>query len=165
MKREIFEKIILTVILTAWWLWLPMIGYTQADADNLWPHLAYMWSHANFWHLAGNLFVLWLMRRDLYLAPAFVIAFYASYIPAFSIYGDMGMTLGFSGVIFAIWGIKWGVYSTKRYGRYFSMSALQEFAKKALPFALIGIVIPHVNWCIHLYTLLAGYIYGRSKRS
>lgn len=162
MRKETFEKIIISLALTALWLWMPATGYT-ADDKSLWHHLAYMWSHASFWHLAGNLCVLWLMRRELYLFPSFVIAFAASYIPAFSIYGDMGMTLGFSGVLFAIGGIKWGVYSTKRYGRYFSACAMDEFALKALPFALVGIVIPHLNWCLHLYTLLAGYVYGRCR--
>lgn len=164
MRRETTEKILLTVIMTGWWIFLPMTGYTTADADNLWPHLAYMWSHAGFWHLAGNLFVLWIMRGRLYLLQSLVIAFTASFIPGFSIYGDLGMTLGFSGAIFAIGGIKWGVYCTKRYGRYVSACAFDDFVMKALPFALIGIVIPHLNWCLHLYALLFGYVYGRGKK-
>lgn len=164
MRRETTEKIALTLIMVIWWLFLPMTGYCQGDMDNLWPHAAYIFSHANFWHLAGNLFVLWIMRGRLYLLQSLLIAFVASFIPAFSIYGDLGMTLGFSGVLFAMGGIKWGVYCTKRYGRYFSTSAMYDFGRKALPFALIGIVIPHLNWCLHLYALVFGYIYGRGKK-
>ena len=153
----------MTAVMVLWWLLLPMTGYRPGEYD-LWPHAAYMWSHANVWHLAGNLFVLWIMRGRLYVMESMVIAFIASYLPAWSIYGDVGMTLGFSGVLFAIAGMKWGVYCTKRYGRYLSLCAVEQFALKALPFALIGIVIPHLNWCIHLYTLIIGYIYGRSRR-
>lgn len=163
MRRETTEKAVLTAVMALWWLLLPMTGYQPGDWHP-WPHLAYMWSHANVWHLAGNLVVLWIMRGRLYLMPSVVIAFLVSYIPAWSIYGDLGVTLGFSGVLFAIGGIKWGVYCTKRYGRYFSACAMDDFVRKALPFALIGIVIPHLNWCIHLYALLAGYVYGRSRQ-
>ena len=164
MRRITIEKTVLTVIMVAWWLFLPKTGYTSGDTDNVWLHLLYMWSHANLWHLAGNLFVLWIMKRELHLIPSLMIAFFASYIPAWSIWGDMGVTLGFSGVLFAIYGIKWGVYCRNRYGLHFSSSARDEFLMKVLPFALIGIVIPHLNWCIHLYALLAGYIYGRCRR-
>lgn len=163
MKRETIEKAVLTVMLAVGYVLMPAAGYTPADTDSVWPHLVYMWSHAGVWHLAGNLFVLWLMRRPLYLVPSVMIAFIVSYLPAWSLYGDVGMTIGFSGVLFAIWGIKWGVYCTKRYGRHFSACAMDEFARKALPFALIGIVIPHLNWCIHLYSLVFGYLYGRGR--
>lgn len=162
MRRETAEKAVLTAIMAVWWLLLPVTGYYQGDC-RLWPHVAYMWSHVNFWHIAGNLIVLWIMRGQLYVVESLLIAFVASFIPAWSIYGDMGMTLGFSGVLFAIGGIKWGAYSTRRYGRYVSFSAFERFACKALPFALIGIVIPHLNWCIHLYTLIIGYVYGRCR--
>lgn len=164
MKREMFEKILLTVIMVGWYIFMPVVGYTEADSDNMLPHFAYMLSHVNIWHLIGNLLVLWIMRGQLYLVQSVVIAFLASLIPAFSIWGDLGMTLGFSGVLFAIGGIKWGVYCAKKYGRYFSASAFHDFALKALPFALIGILIPHLNWCLHLYALVMGYVYGRGKK-
>lgn len=156
------EKAILTVGMLLWWLLMPMTGYT-ADDCSLWPHVAYMWSHASVWHLAGNLFVLWIMRSPLRLLPSAVIAIAVSYLPSWSIWGDVGMTLGFSGVLFAMWGIKWGVYCSRRYGRRFSACALDEFAMKAVPFALLGIVAPHLNWCIHLYALITGYVYGRCR--
>lgn len=156
------EKAILTVGMLLWWLLMPMTGYT-ADDCSLWPHVAYIWSHASVWHLAGNLFVLWIMRSPLRLLPSAVMAIAVSYLPAWSIWGDVGMTLGFSGVLFAMWGIKWGVYCTRRYGRHFSACALDEFAMKAVPFALLGIVVPHLNWCIHLYALITGYVYGRCR--
>lgn len=156
------EKAILTVGMLLWWLLMPMTGYT-ADDCSLWPHVAYMWSHASVWHLAGNLFVLWIMRSPLRLLPSEVMAIAVSYLPAWSIWGDVGMTLGFSGVLFAMWGIKWGVYCSRRYGRHFSACAMDEFARKAVPFALLGIVVPHLNWCIHLYALITGYVYGRCR--
>lgn len=157
------EKICLTLIMVVWWMLLPTTGYTAGNG-LIWPHLAYMWSHANIWHLAGNLVVLWIMRRQLYLLPSLSIAFVTSYIPAFSVWGELGMTLGFSGALFAIGGIKWGVYCSRRYGRHFSACALDDFVLKALPFALVGILVPHLNWCLHLYALIFGYIYGRCRK-
>lgn len=155
MRRQLIEKTVLTLVMVACWLLLPETGYTSADTDNIGPHVAYMWCHANLWHLAGNLFVLWIVlyRGRLHLAPSLIIAFLCSFLPQFSIYGDTGVTMGFSGVLFAIVGIRWGA------GR----CPLEKFATKALPFALLGIVIPHLNWCIHFYCMSAGFIYGRYR--
>ena len=168
MKRILIEKITISLILTILWLWFPMVGYDANDYRNadVLEHLGYMMSHANVWHLLGNLLVLWLFRYNLYLLPSLLIGFLCSLLPATGLW-PMGITVGFSGVLFAIAGIKWGVYcrSFVLAGRWFEREALLEFARKALPFALIGIVIPHINWCLHLYCLLAGFVYGRYNRN
>ncbi len=164
--REKIEKYVVTAVLVACYLFAPAIGYENGDVENTLPHIAYMFCHANVWHLAGNLFVLWIMHGRLYLIPSLVIAFLCSFIPGFSIYGDVGMTMGFSGVLFAIAGIKWGVYCmyASSMGQIFGKSAFHDFLMKALPFAVIGILIPHINWCIHLYCMLLGFVYGRYRR-
>ena len=168
MKRITIEKIAVTTVLTIWWACLPMVGYDANDFRdaNVGLHLAYMLSHANIWHLLGNLFVLWLFRNKLYLLPSLIIAFLCSFLPVVGIW-PMGVTVGFSGVLFAIAGIKWGVYCRQFVlaGHWFEREALAEFSKKALPFAVLGIFIPHVNWCLHLYCLLAGFVYGRYNRN
>lgn len=166
MERIRIEQCLITLVLTVCWAFLPATGYTNGNTD-ISLHLMYMWSHANIWHLAGNLLCLWLMRKKLYLYSSLLIAFLASYIPAFSIYGDMGMTLGFSGVLFAIVGTKWGLYISewKRLNaiRIYRMY-MGQFIMRILPFALVGILIPHVNWCLHTYCLLAGFAYGWFRR-
>lgn len=166
MKRKQTEKIIITAVLTGCWLLMPTIGYENGDIRNVWPHVLYMFCHANIWHLAGNLFVLWLMRGHLHLLPSLAIASACSFIPGFSVWGEVGITIGFSGVLFAMAGIKWGVYCrwAAEMGPIFGHSALKEFLQKALPFALVGILIPHINWCIHLYSMIAGFAYGRCRR-
>lgn len=166
MERIRIEQCLVTFILVVSFLFEPAIGYTSADTENVRPHLEYMWSHANVWHLAGNLLCLWLIRRKLYLCSSLVIAFLASFIPAFSIYGDVGVTLGFSGVLFAIVGTKWGVYCRICRQTHIAQwkNALSQFMIRILPFALLGILIPHVNWCLHTYCLLAGFAYGWFRR-
>lgn len=167
MRRETIEKCVVAYVLVACYALLPAIGYENGDTERLLPHVAYMLCHASVWHLAGNLFVLWIMRGRLYLYSSLVIAFLASFIQAFSIYGDVGVTLGFSGVLFAIVGTKWGLYigewrhlgATPMVRKYF-----RHFLMKILPFAVIGILIPHVNWCLHTYCLLAGFAYGWFRR-
>lgn len=168
MKRITIEKIAVTTVLTIWWACLPMVGYDANDFRdaNVMEHLGYMVSHANIWHLLANLFVLWIMRNKLYLLPSLMIAFLYSFIPVFGIW-PIGMTVGFSGVLFAIAGIKWGVYC--RYSFWYSRekgrAAAWGFVRKVLPYALAGALIPHVNWCLHLYCLLAGFVYGRYNRN
>lgn len=159
--KERIEKITLTVIMVLWYLLMPAIGYENGDTRDLPAHVFYMVSHANIWHLAGNLFVLWLLRGRLYLLPSVLVAFFASYLPSWSLYGEVGATMGFSGVLFAIIGIMWGVASRHdTYGR----RNMKDFTMKALPFALIGMALPNVNWCIHFYTIMAGFVYGRYVR-
>ena len=162
--REFDEKCLLSAVLLTFFTFLPKVGYENGDTENIGAHVAYMFCHVNIWHLAGNLFVLWIVRGKLYVVPSLLIAFLASLIPAFSIWGDVGVTMGFSGVLFAMWGVKWGVHCRNKYGLLPSACALDEFLIKAVPFALIDILIPHLNWCIHLYSLLAGYFYGRFRR-
>lgn len=162
-EREFAEKFALTFVILTYWLFAPQVGYDNGDTDNIPAHVYYMLSHANIWHLAANLFVLWFMRGKLYILPSLMIAFLASFIPACTLWGEVGVTMGFSGVLFAIYGIKWGVYCKSKYGLLPSACAFDEFLLKAVPFALIGILIPHLNWCIHLYSLLAGYFYGRFR--
>lgn len=167
-ERLTIEKLAVTAVLVLCWILMPVTGYDDGDSHGLGVgrvfvgHVLYMLSHANVWHLAGNLFVLWLLRQRLYLLPSVAIAFLCSWIPAIGLW-PLEMTVGFSGVIFAVFGIKWGVYcrSFAEAGRLFERAAVEEFCMKALPFALIGIIIPHVNWCLHLYCILAGFLYGR----
>jgi hypothetical protein len=154
-------KTVLTVVMVAWWALGEPVGYDScgngAAYRTVIVHAMYMISHANVWHLAGNLFVLWLMRGKLYMIPAVVIAFACSFLPSWSLYGGIGVTMGFSGVLFAIGGIKWGVYCRGNAAAYWT------FVKKVLPFALLGVLVPHLNWCLHTYCLVSGLLYGRMK--
>ena len=166
MKRELIEKCVVTAVLVAVFVFAPAVGYTNGDIERPHLHIAYMFCHANIWHLAGNLFVLWILRGKLHLAAAMMIAYVFSLLPSWSLWGEVGVTMGFSGVLFAICGIKWGIYCryASAMGKLFGRTAFREFAMKGLPFALIGILIPHINWCIHLYCMLAGFVYGRCRR-
>lgn len=156
MRREIVEKAVLAYMMVSWYALMPVTGYENYSIMPIENHIVYMWSHANIWHLAGNLFVLWLWRGRLYPIPSIAIAFLCSLIPAFGLW-PIGMTVGFSGVLFAMVGIKWGIYCRKAPFRHL---AFAEFCMKALPFGLIFVVVPHVNWCLHLYCMLAGFAYG-----
>ena len=166
LRRTTIEKSVLTAVLTAWFVAGPQVGYDcgLAPKGPLYGHLLYMISHANVWHLLGNVFVLWIIKGRLYLTASAVTAFLASFMPAFGLIWPLeDATMGFSGVIFAIFGVQWGVYCQSFWpgGREIMREALGEFSVKALPFAVLGMVVPHVNWCLHLYCLLGGFAYGR----
>ena len=165
------EKVFITAVLVLCWALLPMVGYggpPQCDgiAEQVGRHFAYMWCHGSVWHLVGNVFVVWVLRRPLYLIPAVVIGFLCSWIPAVPGLWEMiaaadaagtvaepVMTVGFSGVLFAIVGVKWG------YCRY-DIATYRTFVLKVVPIALLGFFIPHLNWSLHLYCLIAGLGYG-----
>lgn len=162
MRKVWIEKSVVTAVMVLWWLVMPVMGY-GSDGDSgsvagmIAAHAAYMVSHANVWHLGGNLFVLWLWRGRLCLLPSLVIAFVCSFLPAVGFW-KMGMTVGFSGVLFAMAGIRWGDYCRRAVFRHVAMA---EFVIRVVPLALVGAVIPHVNWCLHAYCLVSGFALGR----
>lgn len=162
LKRETAIKGIVTVVLVLWFVLGPQVGYACCDTIatvSIWEHVAWMVSHANVWHLAGNLFVLWMMRMPLYLLTAVAVSFLCSWLPAvpgvweiFSVSHEPGVTMGFSGVIFAIAGLKWGKVCRN------SIATFKIFCTRMLPLALLGALIPHINWSIHFYCLTGGFL-------
>lgn len=162
-------KALITLVLVVWWLWLPLVGYYPVGETDghtigmIWGHLLWPLSHANVWHLAGNMYFLWLLKERLYVRECYVIAVICSFLPVvpgvWSLFsaGEPLSTVGFSGVLCAMIGVKWGAWIRGCHG----MTAYWTFAKRVLPFVAVGFLIPHVNWSIHLYCLLAGLAYGR----
>lgn len=166
MSRELKEKLLVTLMLVAWYIWMPQVGYTSSIEGS--EHFTYMLCHANIWHLAGNVFVLWMIPGKLYLAGSIVIAFLSTYLPALgSVWDGLlfdGQTMGFSGVLFAIAGVQWGKHIWLQSSRYKQRKETWTFLTKALPWTLAGVLIPHINWSIHLYCMMFGFIYGRCRR-
>lgn len=111
-------------------------------------HFLYMFVHVNMWHLACNMLVLWSINGRMETCKAVLIAAMASYIPTW--YDKP--TLGFSGFLFALFGIMWG-----------RMGVFKDCMKKGLPVILLTMVIPSVNGLIHLYCYVIGYIVGKKS--
>lgn len=113
--------------------------------------LAYSFCHANIWHLAINIFVLWSIQGKLYVIAPLAIAIYASTLPMCV----TEPTMGLSGFLFAWFGIAWGRAKKPWQGM-----------KAILPYILITMLISNVNGLLHLYTFLLGlvfsYIYFKS---
>ena len=112
--------------------------------------LAYSFCHANLFHLAINLFVLWGIRGKLCVVAPLAIAFLASLLPMCV----TEPTMGLSGFLFAWFGIAWG-RALKPWRGFITM----------LPYILVTMVASNVNGLLHLYTFLIGlffsYIYYR----
>lgn len=138
-------KIIISVVCMT----LLINGYSEGYGTDTpwWTHIIYIMCHANVFHLAGNLLCLWLMKGRLHMPEAMTIAIAASFLP--SVTPEGSVTLGLSGVLFAIVGIKWG-----KACRFTGM------LKYCLPAVIITALFPNVNWVIHAYTLFLGYAYG-----
>ena len=135
----------------------PKYGFTFHG--DLAGHLLYPLSHANVWHLAANVLCLWMLRCPMRLPVTYAIAVLCSFLPSFclfdsivngSFYSLQAPTYGFSGVLFAMVGISWG-----RIHRFKDMILRNRWI------LIIPAFIPHINFLIHIYCLLAGYLYGR----
>ena len=166
MSRELKEKLLVTLILVAWYIWMPQVGFTAGMEGR--AHITYLLCHANIWHLAGNVFVLWMMRGKLHLLPAILVAILSTFLPVFgSVWDGLlfdGQTMGFSGVLFAIAGVQWGRLEWSKNTEHDRFIVRWSFFSKAVPWAFVFVLIPHINWSLHLYCMILGYIYGRCRR-
>jgi membrane associated rhomboid family serine protease len=160
-----YQKALVALVLTLCWVFIPITGYSSDDSSLL-PHLLYPLGHANLWHLVGNLFILWLLRGEtLRLWQDYAIAVACSFLPVipglwdFFSTGEPLSTVGFSGVLFAELGIRWGAWCRQQQ----SAKAYLTFCERLMPFVLVGFLIPHINWSIHLYCVIAGLVYGRCR--
>ena len=112
---------------------------------GLLPHFTYSFLHANVWHMAANLLVLWGVRQRMNVAVGYVIAVAASWMP---MWADKP-TVGMSGMLFAMFGIMWG-----KTGRW------KEYLKAGMPVILIMMLIPNVNGLLHLYCYILGFVFS-----
>ena len=110
-----------------------------------WNHLAYSFCHANLWHLAINMMVLWSIRNRISVFESLAVAVAASFLP---MYVD-GSTMGLSGFLFSAFGIMWG-----KTGR------LKDAFVKAMPFIVCTMIMPNVNGLLHLWCFWLGYSVG-----
>lgn len=165
MKRLVVEKSAVTLILVLCYALMEPVGCREDSP--VWEHVAYMFCHAGIWHLTGNLFVLWLFSKRLLLLPGLIIGCLGSWYPVIpglwqllGVTSDIHVTMGFSGVLFGIIGIKWGDYLRRRQ----SHRVMMKFCVRVLPLALIGFFIPNINWSLHLWCLIMGFLYGCIRR-
>lgn len=135
------SKAILTILCLLGLFW--RVGF-YSDCP-LWNHIAYSFSHANIFHLAVNLIVLWSIKNKMQTIPALIIAIVASYLPMYV----SSPTVGLSGFLFAVFGLMWG-----KTGR------LLDAVKKVMPFIIITMLIPNMNGLLHLYTFGIGFMTG-----
>ena len=145
MNRYNSFKLLVSLILVGSYFLLPKYGFTFSilPIEN---HLLYPFSHANIWHLAGNILCLWMLRCPMHIYATFVCAVLCSFLPCFV----AEPTMGFSGVLFAMVGISWG-----------KIHRFRDMMRKNIWVLIIPAFLPHINFLIHLYCLMLGYLYGR----
>jgi membrane associated rhomboid family serine protease len=157
-------KILFSFLLVGSYFFLPKYGFTTFAysahdvSDILATHFLYPFSHANIWHLFANILCLWMISCRLHPIATYLIAVACSFLPSFCLYDSIAHcslaaltvpTYGFSGILFAIVGVSWG-----RVHRFRDMLWKNKW------YLVLPAFLPHVNFLIHLYCLLAGYIYG-----
>lgn len=144
-------KSLVTIFLVMSFLLLPKVGFHPEGGGgfDLYRNILFPFSHANVFHLACNIICLWQIRRvRRFIVPSFVISFIASVLPFYQCVDIMG----FSGILFAIIGIQYGVYSS-----FFTMF------RKTVIFFVITAFLPNVAVLFHLYCIViafsAGWLY------
>lgn len=153
-------KLVVCLVLVLSFFLLPKFGFISTFhvcSDSIAAHFLYPLSHANIFHLIVNILCLFMLQCPMRLHITYPIAVIASFLPCFTLYGlitGSGFllsepTMGFSGVLFAMVGISWGLIHRFR---------LMLWKNKW--FLIIPAFLPHMNLFIHLYCLLFGYLAG-----
>ena len=153
LSRYIGFKLFIGFVLVGSYFLLPKYGFTFNGP--LINHLLYPLSHANIWHLAANILCLFMLRCPLHIVATFVCAVLCSFLPCpqLPLYGGViEPTMGFSGVLFAMVGISWG-----------KIHRFKDMVWRNKWILIIPAFIPHINFLIHVYCLLAGYAIGHYK--
>jgi len=155
MNRNVGFRLLVSCVLVGSYFLLPKYGFTFHSP--LINHVLYPLSHANIWHLAANILCLWMLRCPLHIFTTFVCAVLCSFLPCpqlsivnYQLSIIFAPTMGYSGALFAMVGISWG-----KIHRFKDMMWRNKWI------LIIPAFIPHINFLIHLYCLLAGYLYGR----
>lgn len=175
-------KIIVTLILVVGFLLDP--HYSPADEGVMLDHVLAPFRHANIWHLAGNIFCLWMLHLNRTTTPSqqnpskiplytpkeclgepfrrilqgMAIAFICGFLRWKS------PTIGFSGVLFAMVGVMWGECLAGGHGTNVK-KVLNRFMTRCMPWAVVGMIIPHIDGMLHTACLLCGLFYGYLARS
>ena len=144
MIRLSLVKVIVSAVVAVWYFAMPQFGFH--GFGGIGGHLLYPLSHANIWHLLANILCLWMIPCEIHLLFATFVAVLCSFLPCFI----SEATMGFSGVLFAIVGMSWG-----RVHRFKDMIWRNKW------FLVIPIFLPHVNAFLHLYCMIAGFLWGR----
>lgn len=155
-------KLIASLVLILSYFLLPKYGFVSFDGnvcmEEIITHLLYPLSHANVWHLAANIMCLWMVTCKIRIAPAYIIAVACSFIPSVSLFdciinwcieGTREPTMGFSGVLFAVVGMSWG-----------KVSKFKTMLWQNKWYLVIPAFLPHINFLIHFYCLMVGYVIG-----
>jgi membrane associated rhomboid family serine protease len=137
------QKILFSLMLCLWYITGWRIGVTPSS--NIVTHILYIPSHVNIFHLLCNLFWLWSFKNKVEYLPALCIAFVASFLPNLV----TAPTYGCSGFLFAACGIMWG--KAKRF---------KDMCKYCLPAIVLTALFPNINFLIHLYCLMIGFLYA-----
>lgn len=148
MNRYKIVKGLISLVLVGSYFLIPEYGFTSfcsLETKDIIQHILYPLSHANIWHLLANILCLWMLRCRLHIIVTYLIAVLCSFMPCFV----SEPTMGYSGVLFAMVGISWG-----------SIHRFKDMVWRNKWILIIPAFLPHINFMIHLYCLMAGYLYG-----
>lgn len=161
-SNHFITKAILSVLMVFAYFALPKYGFASFDGivstDKIVTHLLYPFSHANIWHITANLVCLWMVSCRFHIFVAYAIAVLCSFIPSISLFDcithwqiepTQEPTMGFSGILFATVGISWG-----------KVHNFRDMIWRNKWYLIIPAFLPHINFLIHTYCMLLGYLYG-----
>ena len=131
------------------------VTYHCSQGEEWWRHVAAVFSHANIFHLAANLYCMALIRFKADWITAFIIALCATFLPApVWSWKEMGFvimpTCGLSGMILAAIAAEWAKVRDFK-------SMLKWLVVPILPLT----IVPNINTSIHLYCIFIAFLTKR----
>lgn len=110
-----------------------------------WCSLVYQWCHCNVWHLLANIYCIWMLARSKFRVGGRHIVY--SYLISIAAVFFSTETQGLSGIIYALLGmLSWQSAQIRTYHLWM------------LGFLVLGLILPNVNFTLHLLCYGAGLI-------
>lgn len=145
------EKLAITSLFVVSNLCVHKVGFLPWGVEDfdIMRNILFPLSHANWFHLACNLWCVWLLRPPYYIVSAVIISFLCSLLPEPFIHEPI---MGMSGIIFAVVGTKYGF-----------IGDMSKAIKSVWLFFVITAFIPNVACLYHFYCFSAGFMWGWTK--
>lgn len=176
MSREVIEKAVVSLLLVAFYLFLPTFGYGGGPQHccGIEGHLLYSFCHGNVWHLVGNIACIWAIRGRFWWGFDYLIAVAVSFLPSLchlSVCGASCAVFAEVGRRFGGMSVRGAALEAPGKGRKpcgnaqgttagtmkTAVKAMGRMAKCVWPAFVIGAVVPGIAVMPHLWALMGGF--------
>lgn len=135
----------ITILLLIYLLPVSVPSVAASTTSTWWTHFIYPFFHANIFHLLANVYAIWFIRPTWFLLlTAYFIGIVSSWLTPIPV-------VGFSSIIYAIWGMNMLYCPKKSWIIFIVINFLTLF-------------LPGIGWMVHFFAFTLGLLYSYLKQ-